>query len=142
MTDFSPADVREWVRAAAESLSLPAQQALLRAFEGDDTMLLGGSVADGNGTKRPTNTTWPGNRWQGPRTMAAGYDARSMTLFVRFRGRKTVWKPTDRSQFEDGTGYEYYGVTPAEWERFKKTPSPGRMINDVFNGHPYTPAAW
>jgi hypothetical protein len=132
-TGFTPQDIRNWIDNASESLSLPTQQALLRAFEGDDSFLL---------TYRPTNTSSPrpDETERRPRTMAAGYDAKSMTLFVRFRGDRAG--PVGSGQWAEGVGYEYYGVTPDEWNRFKTTPSPGRMINAVFNGHAYTPAAW
>lgn len=130
LTEYTPEKVRDWIDNASDSLSLPAQQALLRAFEGDDTWLL---------SERPTNTSSPrpDETERRPRTLAAGYDAKSMTLFVRFRGERIGY-----GEWDDGVGYEYYGVTPDEWARFKNSPSPGRMINRVFNGHPYTPAAW
>ncbi len=132
-TDYTLSDVQEWVDDASESLGEATQQALRRAFAGDDSSLL---------SVRPTNTSSP--RWneteRRPRTMAAGYDAQSQTLFVRFRGDRIG--PMGSGQWEDGIGYEYYGVTPAEWQKYKTTPSPGRMINRVLNSHPYTPAAW
>lgn len=132
-TEFTPQDIRDWIDNASESLSLPAQQALLRAFEGDDALLL---------DYRPTATSSPrpDETERRPRTMAAGYDAKSMTLFVRFRGNRAG--PVGSGEWADGVGYEYYGVTPAEWSSFKSTPSPGRMINATLNSHPYTPAAW
>jgi hypothetical protein len=39
-------------------------------------------------------------------------------------------------------GYEYYGVSRAEWRKFRDGPSPGRYINAVLNNKRYTPAVW
>lgn len=130
LTDYTPEKVRDWIDNASDSLSFESRQALFRAFEGDDSYLL---------SERPTNTSSPrpDETERRPRTLAAGYDAKSMTLFVRFRGERIGY-----GEWDDGVGYEYYGVTPSEWQRFKNAPSPGQMINRVFNGHPYTPAAW
>jgi hypothetical protein len=106
------------------------REALREALQvGDD-----GSLLD----LRPTNTSWPGySTAVGPRTLAAGYDEASQTLFVRFRGQNRGGQ-----NFEDGVGYEYYNVTPEEWRRFSGNWSPGRYINDVLNNKPYTPATW
>jgi hypothetical protein len=126
----TPTEVRAWIDDASSTLSLATQQALKRAeWYGDDASLL---------PVRPTHTSWPGNSQSvGPRTLAAGYDYQSMTLFVRFRGPKL-----SPNTFADGVGYEYYGVTLTEWERFRDHWSPGRYINEVLDSHPYTPATW
>ena len=49
-----------------------------------------------------------------PRTVAAGYDQDRMVLTVVFR---------------DGTYYNYYDVTPQEWQRFKIAGSKGPLLN-------------
>jgi hypothetical protein len=133
---YTPVQVRAYIDAASSKLSPATVAALRRAewFE-DDSQLL---------TLRPTNTTWPapqaknfGKPWYGPRTLAAGYDYQSQTLFVRFRGPKV-----GPSSFADGVGYEYYNVSPQEWAAFQSTASPGRYIDSVLNAKPYTPATW
>lgn len=58
-------------------------------------------------TDVPTSSTNYGR----PRTVAAGYDPRSKTMTVVFR---------------DGTFYNYYDVTPGEWENFSSSYSKGR----------------
>lgn len=57
----------------------------------------------------PTSTTNP----KRPRTVAAGYDKRRQTLTVVFR---------------DGTFYNYYEVSPVEWQAFKSRVSKGQYI--------------
>ena len=57
----------------------------------------------------PTSTTNP----ERPRTVAAGYDKEEEKITVVFR---------------DGTFYNYYEVTPAEWQAFKARVSKGRYI--------------
>lgn len=121
----TPAEVRAWIDQASTTLSLNTQQALKRAeWYGDDASLL---------PVRPTHTSDDTR----PRTLAAGYDAMSQTLFVRFRGKRM-----SPNTFADGVGYEYYGVTQVEWELFRDNRSPGRYINNVLDQHPYTPATW
>lgn len=117
--------LNRYVDSASVSLSPEKRAALRRAqwAEGDDALL----------DVRPTNTSDDTR----PRTLAAGYDEESETLFVRFRGRHT-----GNFQYSDGIGYEYYGVSPQQWQRFRDNWSPGRYINDVLDGHPYTPATW
>jgi hypothetical protein len=123
--EYSRAELREYILNSRENLGPRKTQALLRAFHlGDDQLLF---------TERPTNTSNPPR----PRTMAAGYDYKSKTMFVRFRGEKIA-----PGIYRDGAGYEYYNVTRREWDRFRRADSPGREINRVFNGKPYTPAAW
>lgn len=112
------------ISRAETNLGATKAEALRRAFSGDDSLLL---------DVRPTNTSNPPR----PRTLAAGYDAKSRTLFVRFRGQKT-----GPGQYADGVGYEYYRVTRAEWREFRDNWSPGRYVNRVLNGKPYTPATW
>lgn len=135
-SDHTPAEVRAWIDDASDTLSLRAQQALMRAFEGDDSWLLS---QDEEYSKDPTHTSSPRENEieRRPRTLAAGYDTQSQTLFVRFRGERVGY-----GEWAPGVGYEYYGVTPGEWRQFRDGPSPGRMINNVLNAHPYTPAAW
>jgi len=58
-------------------------------------------------TDIPTSSTNYGR----PRTVAAGYDPKSKTMTVVFR---------------DGTFYNYYDVTPGEWENFSASYSKGR----------------
>lgn len=91
------------------------------AYEGDDSELL----------PWPTNSSRPSR----PRTVRAGYDRVNHILFVRFR------PGADRSA-PDGAGYEYDGVTPAQWREFRSSPSPGRYINRVLNYHPYRRSDW
>jgi hypothetical protein len=123
--DHTPAEVRAWIDDASNNLSLNTQQALKRAeWYHDDTSLL---------PVRPTHTSDDTR----PRTLAAGWDYKSQTLFVRFRGKRM-----SPDTFADGVGYEYYNVTQVEWERFRDNWSPGRYINDVLDTHPYTPATW
>ena len=122
---FTPEEMREYILQSRESLGPRKTQALLRAFHlQDDQMLL---------TERPTNTSNPPR----PRTMAAGYDYKSKTMFVRFRGERIA-----RGIYRDGASYEYYNVTRREWDRFRTAYSPGRMINQVFNSKPYTRGTW
>lgn len=56
-----------------------------------------------------------------PRTVAAGYDEDRGVLTVVFR---------------DGTYYNYYQVTPAEWQRFKSETSKGPMLNPPSRKNP------
>jgi len=58
-------------------------------------------------TDIPTSST----NYTRPRTVAAGYDPQSKTMTVVFR---------------DGTFYNYYDVTPGEWENFSASYSKGR----------------
>lgn len=67
---------------------------------------------------QPTPTINPGR----PRTLAAGYDDRTMTLRIKFR---------------DGDIYEYYQVPPSVWWKFRRAQSPGRFINTTLNRYPY-----
>ncbi|MGW3153732.1 KTSC domain-containing protein [Streptomyces sp. NPDC001089] len=122
---FSDEEIREYILSSREQLGPRKFEALVRAFHlGDDQLLL---------TERPTNTSNPPR----PRTVAAGYDWKSKTMFVRFRGERI-----GRGLYRDGVGYEYYNVSRREWDRFRSAPSPGRMINAVFNSHPYSPGTW
>ncbi|WP_223186109.1 KTSC domain-containing protein [Streptomyces sp. CBMA29] len=123
----NPADRQELDSAidrATQRMSQGKAEALRRAFAGDDSLLL---------TTRPTNTSNPPR----PRTLAAGWDSQSKTLFIRFRGQKIA-----PGQYEDGIGYEYYGVTRSEWRTVRDGPSPGKYINAVLNSKNYTPASW
>lgn len=60
-------------------------------------------------TLLPTSTINPDR----PRTVAAGYDVSENKLTVIFR---------------DGTYYNYFEVSPKEWQRFKSVKSKGRYI--------------
>ena len=65
----------------------------------------------------PTSTTNPSR----PRTVAAGYDKADEKITVVFR---------------DGTFYNYYEVTPQEWQRFKAVVSKGRYIYNYLDSKP------
>lgn len=65
----------------------------------------------------PTSTSNP----KRPRTVAAGYDVDRQVLTVVFR---------------DGTWYNYYEVTLAEWKSFKATVSKGRYIYKILDYKP------
>lgn len=67
---------------------------------------------------QPTNTSNPHR----PRTLAAGYDKQDHRLDVRFR---------------DGTPWSYYNVPPDVWRSFRRTRSPGKLINRTLNNFPY-----
>lgn len=127
-TTRSNPDDRQSLDAAidrATKMMSPAKaEALRRAFSGDDSLLL---------TKRPTNSSNPPR----PRTLAAGWDADSKTLFIRFRGQHI-----SGDDYADGVGYEYYGVSRSEWREVRDGPSPGKYINRVLKHKHYTPAAW
>ncbi|MEW1922245.1 KTSC domain-containing protein [Streptomyces sp. NPDC088360] len=122
---YSRAQINAAIDEASSSLSPEKREALRRAqWLWDDEELL---------PTRPTNTSYPPR----PRTLAAGYDDQSQTLFVRFRGRRTA-----PEEYADGVGYEYYNVTPQEWVKFRDNWSPGRYINSTLDSKPYTPATW
>lgn len=65
----------------------------------------------------PTSTTNP----ERPRTVAAGYDKSRETLTVVFR---------------DGTFYNYYEVSPSQWQAFKARVSKGQYIYKELDFHP------
>jgi len=95
----------ETAKAEADHTESPyTAEAIRRARSGDDSMLL---------PYQPTPSINPPR----PRTLAAGYDAETRTMRVRFR---------------DGIGYEYYDVSPQTWQNFKRVRSPGRAINRYF----------
>lgn len=101
------AALRNQVRQNTDILTAQEiQQALL----GNDDRLL---------PYQPTPTINPGR----PRTLAAGYDERTMTLRVKFR---------------DGDVYEYYQVPPSVWYKFQRVSSPGRFINTTLNRYAYS----
>ncbi|MFE5853193.1 KTSC domain-containing protein [Streptomyces sp. NPDC056500] len=123
--NYSEAEVNAAIDRASQTLSRETREAIRRAqWLWDDEQLL---------SVRPTNTSYPPR----PRTLAAGYDEQSETLFVRFRGKRT-----GPDEYADGVGYEYYNVTPDEWAHFRDNWSPGRYINSTIDGKPYTPATW
>ena len=69
----------------------------------------------------PTSTINP----ERPRTVAAGYDSKEQKITVVFR---------------DGTYYNYYQVTPQEWQAFKARVSKGRYIYSYLDSKPRGPA--
>jgi KTSC domain len=69
----------------------------------------------------PTSTTNP----ERPRTVAAGYDKSEQKITVVFR---------------DGTYYNYYEVSPTEWQAFKARVSKGRYIYSYLDSKPRGPA--
>jgi hypothetical protein len=69
----------------------------------------------------PTSTINPDR----PRTVAAGYDREEQKITVVFR---------------DGTFYNYYQVTPSEWQAFKARVSKGRYIYSYLDSKPRGPA--
>lgn len=93
------------------SMSEELADAIQMAKDGDDFDLL---------PYQPTPSINPPR----PRTLAAGYDADSQTLRVRFR---------------NGQVYGYYNVPPNVWRNFKRVKSPGRAINRTLNNFPYAP---
>ena len=62
-------------------------------------------------TVAPTRSSNPGR----PRTLAMGYDHQTDTLRVVFR------------EGEEGAIYDYFDVTTAEWNRMRRSVSPGRF---------------
>ena len=74
----------------------------------------------------PTSTTNP----KRPRTVAAGYVIEENET----KGKLTV-------VFRDGTYYNYYNVTPDEWETFKGRQSKGQYILEALNGKQRGPAS-
>lgn len=74
-------------------------------------------------TYDPTNTTWPGNGWDHPRTARAGYDSSTGTLRVQF--------------YSNGAVYDYHDVPASVARDFRMTTSPGTFINRVLNGYDY-----
>jgi hypothetical protein len=69
----------------------------------------------------PTSTINP----ERPRTVAAGYDKVDQKITVVFR---------------DGTFYNYYQVSPSEWQAFKARVSKGRYIYSYLDSKPRGPA--
>lgn len=69
----------------------------------------------------PTSTINP----ERPRTVAAGYDREEKKITVVFR---------------DGTFYNYYEVSPSEWQAFKARVSKGRYIYSYLDSKPRGPA--
>lgn len=86
------------MRAAMEALA-----------NGDDSLLM---------PYQPTPSINPPR----PRTLAAGYDQTTQTMYVRFR---------------EGAVYAYESVPPRVWRNFKRVKSPGRAINRTLNNYPY-----
>ena len=99
---------------AQRAMTYDTAMAIQAAKAGDDTELL---------PHQPTPSINPPR----PRTLAMGYDRDTKVMRVRFR---------------EGAGYEYYDVSPREWNNMKRVKSPGRAINRVFNHKDYAPAAW
>ena len=99
---------------ARRAMTHETAMAIQAAKAGDDTELL---------PYQPTPSINPPR----PRTLAAGYDRDTQVMRVRFR---------------EGVGYNYYGVSPREWNNFKRVKSPGRAINRTFNYKQYSREAW
>lgn len=70
----------------------------------------------------PTRTSDPDR----PRTVAMGYDERNRILRMTFR---------------NGVTYEYLDVPRTNWDAVRRTPSPGRYIDDVLNQFYYRPVS-
>lgn len=66
-----------------------------------------------------------------PRTVAAGYDPSTQTLRIKFR-------PGASAQSPGGAVYDYFGVTPKEWDAVQRTISTGRLINHQLAAKEYT----
>lgn len=66
-----------------------------------------------------------------PRTVAAGYDAQSQTLRLKFR-------PGASAQSPGGAVYDYFGVTPKEWMAVQHTISTGKLLNSQLSAKEYT----
>lgn len=90
-----------------QSAEMAAAMAALK--DGDDSVLM---------PYQPTPSINPPR----PRTLAAGYDMGTQTLFVKFR---------------DGAIYAYEGVPPRVWRNYRRVKSPGRAINRTLNNYPY-----
>jgi len=99
---------------AQRAMTYDTAMAIQASKAGDDTELL---------AYQPTPSINPPR----PRTLAAGYDRDTKVLRIRYR---------------EGQGYEYYDVSPREWNNFRRVKSPGRYVNRVLNHHDYAPAAW
>ena len=89
---------------------------------GEEGPQFGESDAPAALTVVPTSTSNP----QRPRTVAAGYDQDRGVITVVFR---------------DGTFYNYYEVTPTQWQQFKSRVSKGKYIYQELDFHPRGPAS-
>jgi hypothetical protein len=81
-----------------------------------------------------TFNTWPNHTIDRtrPRTVAAGYDSKSNTLFVEFRNGE------NGRGSHGGALYAYYRVHPNTWKNVRRTGSEGRnIINKALEGHPF-----
>lgn len=65
-----------------------------------------------------------------PRTVAAGYDPATQTLRIKFRPGASMQSP-------GGAVYDYYDVTPKEWDAVERTISTGRLINNQLTAKEY-----
>src|ERR1700722_7396551 len=74
---------------------------------------------------QPSYSPTPSSNPQDPRTAQAGYDFLTQTM--------RVWWGDGR------VPYDYYNVTPQEWDSFQKAKSPGKWINAVGNAQEYGP---
>lgn len=99
---------------ATRKMTYETALAMQEAKLGDDTVLL---------PYQPTPSINPPR----PRTLAAGYDATTETLRIRFR---------------DGPIYAYNGVSKREWRNFKRVKSPGRYVNRILNAKDYYRENW
>lgn len=91
-------------------------EALLRADRAEVGITVGQEVPE----VYSTPSTHVGHHDGHPRTVAADYYPESHILRIHFPG---------------GAAYNYYSVSPDEWEDFQSVSSPGRWLND--NPHSY-----
>lgn len=99
-------DVNQGFQAAGEYYA-PTSYGTSQTATDEDVDRAGGNTPSFMEWDIPTSST----NYQRPRTVAAGYDPDRQTMTVVFR---------------DGTFYNYYEVTPGEWEAFHASYSKGR----------------
>lgn len=75
------------------------------------------------GEIQPTYSPTPSSNPSDPRTAKAGYD--------QLTQRMRVWWG------DGGAPYDYYEITPQEWDSFQDADSPGKWINAIGNAHRY-----
>jgi len=97
-----------------------------KKMTGGESRALAHQVTEAGGgdipiTYAPTSSSNPAD----PRTSAAGYDPVTQTMRVEWG--------------DGGVPYNYYNVTPQEWELFQRVESPGKLINAMFNSKNYGP---
>lgn len=99
----------------------PADDFAGQVLEEQGDELRGGDVRI---TVAPTRTT---NQAR-PRTIAMGYDHQTDTLRVVFRPPRPG---------QEGAVYDYFDVSTAEWNRMRRSASPGKFINRVLDQNEY-----